>query len=92
MGKIDPAVKTGWLASEFNRSVIDYCVRNGIAHICPAAENLDMGLVEYAHSKGLFVRAWGVGNIELMKKTVEEGADGTTIDFPDKLKAYLTHE
>jgi hypothetical protein len=37
----------------------------------------------------LFVRAWGIGNTDLMKKAYDAGVDGMTIDFPDRLLDYI---
>ncbi len=41
------------------------------------------------HAAGFTVLAWGVRNEEMMRAVVQTGADGMTIDFPDKLLAYL---
>ncbi len=41
------------------------------------------------HQDGFLVRAWGVSNEELMAQVVEAGVDGMTVNFPDKLTAYL---
>ena len=38
---------------------------------------------------GFVVRAWGVGDELLMREVVEAGADGMTMNFPDRLIAYL---
>jgi hypothetical protein len=34
-------------------------------------------------------RAWGVAQEALMRQVVEAGADGMTVNFPDKLLAYM---
>jgi len=36
------------------------------------------------------VRAWGVETEALMRQVVRGGADGMTVNFPDKLIAYLS--
>ncbi len=41
---------------------------------------------------GFRVRAWGVKNEDLMRAVCEAGADGMTVNFPDKLTAYLRKE
>jgi glycerophosphoryl diester phosphodiesterase len=46
-------------------------------------------LVQRLHSEGFIVRAWGVANEVLMHQVVEAGADGMTVNFPDKLLAYM---
>ena len=46
-------------------------------------------LVTAFHSKGYSVRAWGVRDETLMKAVYDAGADGMTVNFPDKLTAYM---
>ena len=46
-------------------------------------------MIEMLHSKGLAVHCWAVPNEELMRHVVDCGADGMTINFPDKLSEYL---
>jgi glycerophosphoryl diester phosphodiesterase len=46
-------------------------------------------LVRRLHAEGFAVRAWGVGTEVLMRQVVEAGADGMTVNFPDKLIAYV---
>ena len=46
-------------------------------------------LVHRLHAEGFVVRAWGVATEELMRQVVKAGADGMTVNFPDKLIAYL---
>jgi glycerophosphoryl diester phosphodiesterase len=47
------------------------------------------GLVQRLHAEGFIVRAWGVANEALMLQVVDAGADGMTVNFPDKLLAYI---
>ena len=46
-------------------------------------------LVEDLQGKGLVVRVWGIADEELMRRVIDAGADGMTINFPDKLVEYL---
>ena len=41
------------------------------------------------HEEGFVVRCHGISNEDLMRHAVECGADGMTINFPDKLVEYL---
>ena len=41
------------------------------------------------HAEGYVVRAWGVATEDLMRQVVKAGADGMTVNFPDKLIEYL---
>ena len=35
------------------------------------------------------MRAWGLDNEELMRNVYDSMADGMTVNFPDKLNAYI---
>jgi glycerophosphoryl diester phosphodiesterase len=35
------------------------------------------------------VRAWGISNEEIMKHVYDIGADGMTVNFPDRLVKYI---
>jgi glycerophosphoryl diester phosphodiesterase len=39
--------------------------------------------------KASWLRAWGVTTEALMQQVVQAGADGMTVNFPDKLMASL---
>jgi glycerophosphoryl diester phosphodiesterase len=47
--------------------------------------------VRRLHAAGFVVRAWGVTTEALMRQVVQADADGMTVNFPDKLLAYLKH-
>ncbi len=53
------------------------------------ANTVTPALVRRLHAEGFVVRAWGVTDEALMRQVVEAGADGMTVNFPDKLLAYL---
>ncbi len=63
--------------------------RRGIEEICPNADEVTPERVDAWHDGGFTVRAWGVKDEEAMKRVVEAGADGMTVNFPQKLTAYL---
>jgi glycerophosphoryl diester phosphodiesterase len=46
-------------------------------------------LVRRLHAEGFVVRAWGVTDEEQMRRVVQAGADGMTVNFPDRLLEYL---
>ena len=46
-------------------------------------------LVQEYKAMGYSVRAWGVKNEELMHRVIASGADGMTVNYPDRLKAYV---
>jgi len=56
---------------------------------CPRAEKITKQLVNHWRSLGLFIRACGVKNAEMMKNAIYAGVDGMTSDFPDSLLKEL---
>jgi glycerophosphoryl diester phosphodiesterase len=64
----------------------------GLRQICPRANTLTTELVNRLQGEGFVVRAWGVATEALMRQVVQAGADGMTVDFPDKLIAYLQRD
>ena len=56
---------------------------------CPKAEIISRELVDKFKAQGYSVRAWGVKNEELMRRVIDSGADGMTVNFPDKLTEAL---
>jgi glycerophosphoryl diester phosphodiesterase len=84
-----PELPAGWLVTEVDDYITTQARQLGLTLICPKADTVTPGLVEALHRQGFQVRAWGVGNEELMRRVVEAGADGMTVNFPDKLAEYL---
>ena len=84
-----PSVRAGYLIKEFNDQTISCCVDHHISQICPRADSLDVETIKMAHDNNLEVRVWGVKDTALMKRVIELGADGMTVDFPDVLLDYL---
>lgn len=84
-----PELPTGWLVSEVSEVTIAQARELGLTQICPRANTVTPALVRRLHAEGFAVRAWGVADEELMHQVVEAGADGMTVNFPDKLLAYV---
>ena len=88
-----PELPTGWLVPpgprQWDPSYVQQALDLGVAHLCPRADVVTPKLVEDLHGKGLMVHAWGIADEELMRRVVDAGADGMTINFPDKLVDYL---
>jgi glycerophosphoryl diester phosphodiesterase len=61
----------------------------GLTQLCPRANTLTPELVRRLHAEGFVVRAWGVTTEAVMQQVVQAGADGMTVNFPDKLIAHL---
>lgn len=87
-----PELYAGWLVPEIDDSVIAQAQELKLVQICPPASQVTPELVNDLHEKGFVVRAWGVGDTELMRQVVDSGADGMTVNFPDKLDEYLSTE
>jgi glycerophosphoryl diester phosphodiesterase len=84
-----PELPTGWLVGEVTDAIVTDARTMGLTQLCPRANTVTPELVRRLHAEGFVVRAWGVGTEELMRQVVEAGADGMTVNFPDKLIAYL---
>jgi glycerophosphoryl diester phosphodiesterase len=84
-----PDLPTGWLVSAITDVVIAEARALGLTQLCPRATLVTRELVDRVHGAGFLVRAWGVADETLMRAVVEAGADGMTVNFPDKLLAHL---
>ena len=84
-----PELTTGWLVADVTDAVIAQGRAVGVRQICPRANRVTPELVRRLHGEGFVVRAWGVASEDLMRQVVHAGADGMTVNFPDKLIAYL---
>ena len=84
-----PELKTGYLTVRTSEELMERMRQDGIDEICPKGENMSAEMVELWHLNGFNVRAWGISDEEIMKKVYDMGADGMTVNFPDKLTAYI---
>ncbi|MDP6301188.1 MAG: glycerophosphodiester phosphodiesterase family protein [SAR202 cluster bacterium] len=89
-----PELLTGWLVpmgpgSKWDDSIVEQSLEMGLTQVCPRADITTPELVEMLHSTGFEVRCHGIFDEALMRHAVDCGADGMTINFPDKLVEYL---
>jgi glycerophosphoryl diester phosphodiesterase len=88
-----PELPTGWLVPSgegaWDDSVIPQAKQLGLTQICFRSDLATPEFVAHLHGQGFVARAWGVSNEELMRRVVDAGADGMTINFPDRLTEYL---
>ncbi len=84
-----PGVRTGYLAESFGRADLETLVAAGIRQACPRATVVDAAMVGEAHRLGLEVRAWGVRDEGAMRRVLDAGVDGMTVNWPDRLAAEL---
>ena len=88
-----PEMATGWLVPlgpvAWDDSIIEQAAALGLNQVCPRADITTPELVSALHERGFVVRCHGVYSEDLMRHVVDCGADGMTINFPDKLTEYL---
>lgn len=85
----DPAYPMGYLTSDINEMTVRVMRTIGISQACPQGKRVTPELVSTLHAQGFSVRAWGIKNEDMMKRVYDAGADGMTVNFPDKLAAYI---
>ena len=84
-----PALRVGWLVKDVDEEKVAALMAIGGEEICPRATEITPERVENWHRLGLNVRAWGVADEALMRAVYDSGADGMTVNFPDKLSTYI---
>ncbi len=88
-------VTHGWLLEKITLVEIALCVQLGLTSvpetggIFPRAGKVTAEEVAWAKAAGLQVRTWGVGSIIDLKRAVDSGATGTTVDWPGRAKKAL---
>lgn len=91
MHRIAPDLRLGYLSKKgaVTEELLEKMLKMGFYEICPHAEDVTPENVKRWHAMGLGVRAWGISNETLMRQVYDNGADGMTVNFPDKLVAYM---
>lgn len=87
-----PELHVGWLKKDVSDEDLHQLKAIGGEEICPHAKEVTPEKVAKWHREGFNVRAWGVGSEELMKNVYDSMADGMTVNFPDKLTAYIEEQ
>lgn len=87
-----PDIQTGWLVGDVTDETVAVATRVGISQLCPKAGIVTEEMVQCLHESGFVVRVWGVRSEAEMRRMVHAGADGMTIDYPDKLLQYLAQQ
>jgi glycerophosphoryl diester phosphodiesterase len=85
---IDGAMRMGWLVREVNDDVLDKAQALGLFQICPQAAHVTPQQVALARTVVPEVRAWGLSGtrvevMALIRRVLDAGCDGMTIDWPD---------
>lgn len=84
-----PEFQIGYLSVSIADETLKTLKEMNAEEFCPEAHLMTPELVEKWHRLGFRVRAWGVYNEALMRHACACGADGMTVNFPDKLTQYL---
>ena len=87
-----PELRVGLLCKDVTDDVIQFLKQIGAEEICPPAAEVTPENVTMWHREGFNVRAWGVRNEDLMRQVYDSMADGMTVNFPDKLSAYMKEQ
>jgi glycerophosphoryl diester phosphodiesterase len=87
--KTAPELSVGFLTARTDDDMIKELREIGAEEICPKGDTLTDELVKKWHELGFNVRAWGISSEDVMKHVYEVGADGMTVNFPDKLIKYI---
>ncbi len=85
----NPLARVGYLTADFSEEMLKKVIEAKMQDFCPRAEKITKQLVNQWRSSGLFIRACGVKNAEIMKNAIYAGVDGMTSDFPDLLLKEL---
>lgn len=86
--ELNPHARVGWLTVRTDDEAIEDLLSIGGEEMAPKAELVTAELMEKWRNASLGVRAWGIQNIELMKKMCMFKVDGMTVNFPDRLFQY----
>lgn len=89
MREVSDNIRLGYLTSRTDAGLIDELKTISAYEICPKADTVTPELIDAWHAAGLNVRAWGVTDEALMRRVYDMGVDGMTVNFPDKLTAYI---
>ena len=92
MRLINDKIKVSWLVEEIDEDKVKKLLEISASQICPNACNVTEKDIQYAISKGLGVRLWGVKNEEIMEKVYKLNIEGMTVNFPDKLKKLMENK
>ena len=84
-----PELETGYLTGRVDEEILSKMKEAGCMELCPAADLVTPERVADWHAAGFRVRAWGVKDETLMRQVCDSGADGMTVNFPEKLAQYL---
>lgn len=84
-----PDYVAGYLTGDVNKMTLKVLKTMGVEQVCPQGKLVNREFVDWIHGQGFSVRAWGIEDEARMKQVYDAGADGMTVNFPDKLTEYM---
>jgi glycerophosphoryl diester phosphodiesterase len=84
-----PEVRHGWLVGQIDDAVVLRARSARVGGIYPRANAASAASVGMARDAGFTVRGWGVADEGDLRRLVEAGAQGTTVDWPDRARRFL---
>ena len=87
--EILPEVELGFLLIEPDDSTVNFCLDNGVKGYFPYYGSLTEDIVAMAHSKGLYVGAWGMETVDDLEKPLNLGIDGVTVNWPESAREFF---
>ncbi len=89
MKEYAPDLRVGYLVEGNGVADMESLKSIGGEEMAPKASEMTEESVRILRENGFGVRAWGISNIELMKKMCAFSVDGMTVNFPDRLSQFL---
>jgi len=89
MRRIDRNIRLSWLLHRITPEAISRLKTISGSQICPQAALVTPEDVALAQENGLGVRLWGVTDEGLMQRVYPLAPEGMTVNFPDKLYAFM---
>lgn len=87
-----PDLRVGYLKREITDEDVAALRDIGAYEVCPGGCSVTPERVAAWHREGFHVRAWGVSDDALMRSVYDAGVDGMTVNFPDRLVAYIAEK
>ena len=94
---LDPRIPLTWLLERERKSLaprqsplelreqeIAEAAVSGFRGVAIRAAELSAEMVDFAHAQGLRLRAWGIRDEADVERVLATGADGMTVDWPDR--------
>lgn len=86
---IAPEIRTGYLTRRQDEELLAEMKRAGIWQYCPEGKTVTEETMKRFREAGFSIRAWGVSDVSVMRRMLDMGVDGMTVNFPDKLQEAL---